>query len=130
MLKGSGRVGNGPFAGVTWQATSALTLAGAAHYDHISNAPIGNAQQGSGNRYTLVALAEYALSRHIEMYDTVDFDRVSGAASVELPGKNNQTGVAIGQRTIFQARQSPRGLSMRTRHLIFTPGAGHRIARA
>lgn len=101
ILKGSGRIDNGPFAGVTWQATPALTLTGAAYYDHMSNAAIGNGQLGSGNRYTLVALAEYALSRRIEVYGTVDFDKVSGAASVELPGKNNQTGVALGLRTIF-----------------------------
>jgi predicted porin len=35
------------------------------------------------------------------VYGTVDFDKVSGAASVELPGKSNQTGVALGLRTIF-----------------------------
>jgi predicted porin len=101
ILKGSGRVDNGPFAGVTWQATPALTLTGAAYYDHMSNAAIGNGQLGSGNRYTLVALAEYALSKRTEVYGTVDFDKVSGAASVELPGKSNQTGVALGLRTIF-----------------------------
>jgi len=101
ILKGSGRVDDGPFAGVTWQATPALTLTGAAYYDHMSNAAIGNGQLGSGNRYTLVALAEYALSKRTEVYGTVDFDKVSGAASVELPGKNNQTGIALGLRTIF-----------------------------
>lgn len=101
ILKGSSRVDNGPFAGVTWQATPALTLTGAAYYDHMSNAAIGNGQLGSGNRYTLVALAEYALSKRTEVYGTVDFDKVSGAASVELPGKNNQTGIALGLRTIF-----------------------------
>ncbi|MFM0646456.1 porin [Paraburkholderia bryophila] len=101
ILKGSGRVDNGPFAGMTWQATHALTLTGAAYYDHMSNAAIGNSLLGSGNRYTFVALAEYALSKRTEVYGTVDFDKVSGAASVELPGKNNQTGVALGLRTIF-----------------------------
>ncbi|PQV46423.1 porin-like protein [Paraburkholderia sp. BL21I4N1] len=100
-LKGSGRVDNGPFAGVTWQAIHALMLTGAAYYDHMSNAAIGNGLLGSGNRYTFVAPAEYALSKRTEVYGTVDFDRVSGAASVELPGKNSQTGVALGLRTIF-----------------------------
>lgn len=101
VVKGSGRVDNGPFAGVTWQATHALMLTGAAYYEHMSNAAIGNGLPGSGNRYTFVTLAEYALSRRTEVYGTVDFDKVSGAASVELPGKNNQTGVALGLRTIF-----------------------------
>jgi predicted porin len=101
FLKGSGRIDNGPFAGVTWQTTRALTLTGAAYYDHMSNAAIGNGEVGSGYRYTFVALAEYALSKRTEVYGTVDFDKVSGAASVELPGRSNQTGVALGMRTIF-----------------------------
>jgi hypothetical protein len=37
-------------------------------------------------------------------YGIVDFDTVSGAASVELPGRNNQTGVALGLRTILLNR--------------------------
>jgi predicted porin len=41
MLKGSGHVDNGTYAGVTWHATLALTLTGAAYYDHMSNAAIG-----------------------------------------------------------------------------------------
>ncbi|MBB5469490.1 putative porin [Paraburkholderia sp. CI2] len=101
IVKGSGRIDNGPFAGVTWQTTRALTLTGAAYYDHMSNAAIGAGQLGSGYRYTFVALAEYALSKRTEVYGTVDFDKVSGAASVELPGRDNQTGVALGLRTIF-----------------------------
>ncbi|MCC8396707.1 porin [Paraburkholderia sp. MMS20-SJTR3] len=101
IVKGSGRIDNGPFAGVTWQATRALTLTGAAYYDHMSNAAIGNGQLDSGYRYTFVGLAEYALSKRTEVYGTVDFNKVSGAASVELPGRNNQTGVALGLRTIF-----------------------------
>ncbi|WP_407945283.1 porin [Paraburkholderia antibiotica] len=101
IVKGSGRIDNGPFAGVTWQATRALMLTGAAYYDHMSNAAIGDGQLGSGYRYTFVALAEYALSKRTEVYGTVDFNKVSGAASVELPGRDNQTGVALGLRTIF-----------------------------
>ncbi|MBB5505520.1 putative porin [Paraburkholderia sp. JPY681] len=64
-------------------------------------AAIGNGPVGSGYRYTFVGLAEYALSKRTEVYGTVDFDQVSGAASVELPGRNNQTGVALGLRTTF-----------------------------
>ncbi len=48
-----------------------------------------------------MALAEYALSKRTEVYGTMDFDKVSGAASVGLPGKDHQTGVALGLRTIF-----------------------------
>ena len=64
--EGPGHVDNGPFAGVTWQVTAALMLTGAAYYDHMSNAAIGNGELGSGSRYTFVALAEYALSKHTE----------------------------------------------------------------
>ncbi|WP_429493976.1 porin [Paraburkholderia sp. RAU6.4a] len=67
----------------------------------MSNAAIGAGQLGSGYRYTFVALAEYALSKRTEVYGTVDFDKVSGAATVELPGRDNQTGVALGLRTVF-----------------------------
>ncbi|MGF6758657.1 porin [Paraburkholderia sp. GAS42] len=101
IVKGSGRKDDGPFAGVTWQATPALALTGAAYYDHMKDAAIGGGQVGSGNRYTFVALAEYALSKRTEVYGTVDFNKVSGAADVELPGRSNQTGVAIGLRNIF-----------------------------
>jgi len=67
----------------------------------MKDAAIGGGQVGSGNRYTFVALAEYALSKRTEVYGTVDFNKVSGAADVELPGRSNQTGVAIGLRNIF-----------------------------
>jgi predicted porin len=96
IVKGSGRIDNGPFAGVTWQATRALTLTGAAYYDHIAIAAMGD-----GYRYTFVAMAEYARSKRTDAYGTVDFDKVSGAASVDLPGRNNQAGVALGLRTML-----------------------------
>jgi len=101
ILKGSGRKDDGPFAGVTWQATPALLLTGAFYYDHMKNAAIGGGALGSGNRYTGVAVAEYALSRRTEVYGTVDFNKVTGAATVELPGTSNQTGVSVGIRNIF-----------------------------
>ncbi|BCF91427.1 MULTISPECIES: porin [Paraburkholderia] len=101
ILKGSGRKDDGPFAGVTWQATPALLLTGAFYYDHMKNAAIGGGAVGSGNRYTGVAVAEYSLSKRTEVYGTVDFNKVTGAATVELPGTSNQTGVSLGLRTIF-----------------------------
>ncbi|CAG9189945.1 Outer membrane porin protein 32 precursor [Paraburkholderia sabiae] len=101
ILKGSGRKDDGPFAGVTWQATPALLLTGAFYYDHMKNAAIGGGATGSGNRYTGVAVAEYALSKRTEVYGTVDFNKVTGAATVELPGTSNQTGVSVGIRNIF-----------------------------
>jgi predicted porin len=78
-----------------------LLLTGAFYYDHMKNAAIGGGALGSGNRYTGVAVAEYSLSRRTEVYGTVDFNKVTGAATVELPGTSNQTGVSLGLRTIF-----------------------------
>ncbi|WP_321800315.1 porin [Caballeronia sp. J97] len=101
ILKGSGRRDDGPFAGVTYQVTPALLLTGAFYYDHMKNAATGGGATGSGNRYTGVAVAEYALSKRTEVYGTVDFNKVTGAADVELPGRSNQTGVSIGLRNIF-----------------------------
>lgn len=101
ILKGSGRRDDGPFGGVTWQVTPALLLTGAFYYDHMKNAAIGGGATGSGNRYTGVALAEYALSKRTEVYGTVDFNKVTGAGVVELPGRSNQTGVSVGLRNLF-----------------------------
>ncbi|AQH04619.1 porin (plasmid) [Burkholderia sp. KK1] len=101
IQKGSGRRDDGPFAGITYQVTPALLLTGAFYYDHMKNAAIGGGATGSGNRYTGVALAEYALSKRTEVYGTVDFNKVTGAGDVELPGRSNQTGVSIGLRNLF-----------------------------
>ena len=100
-LKNTGRTDDGPYTGVTWQLTPALRLTGAFYYDHMKNASIGDGLLGSGNRYTGVALAEYSLSKRTEVYGTVDFNKVTGAGTVELPGRSNQTGIAIGLRNIF-----------------------------
>ncbi len=105
--KNTGRIDDGPYAGVTWNITPALMLTGAFYYDHMRNATVsvnaaGNANAlGSGNRYTATAIAEYALSKRTEVYGAIDFNKVSGAATVELPGTSNQTGVSIGIRNIF-----------------------------
>jgi predicted porin len=48
-----------------------------------------------------VLLAEYSLSKATQVYGTVDYNHVSGGAYTELPGKNNQTGVAVGIRHMF-----------------------------
>jgi predicted porin len=55
----------------------------------------------TGQRYTGVLLAEYALSKRTQVYATVDYNHVNGGAFTELPGKDNQTGVAAGIRHLF-----------------------------
>jgi predicted porin len=100
-LQNTNRIDDGPFAGFSWQAMPALTLTGAFYYDHMRNATAADGTLGSGNRYAIVGVAEYALSKRTEVYGTVDFNKVSGAALVEMPGRSNQTGIAIGVRNIF-----------------------------
>lgn len=100
-LQNTNRIDDGPFAGVTWQATPALLLTGAFYYDHSRNAMTADGTLGSGNRYAIVGVAEYSLSKRTEIYGTVDFNKVNGAATVELPGRSNQTGISIGVRNIF-----------------------------
>ncbi len=63
ILKNSGRRDDSPFAGITYQVTPALLLTGAFYYDHMKNAAIGGGATDSCNRYTGVAVAEYALSK-------------------------------------------------------------------
>lgn len=87
------------YTGVTYQLTPALALTGAFYYDDIDNK---NGIAGNdGKRYTGVLLAEYALSKRTQVYGTVDYNKVKDGARTELPGKSNQTGVAVGIRHIF-----------------------------
>ncbi|VVD31133.1 protein of unknown function (plasmid) [Paraburkholderia dioscoreae] len=48
---------------------------------------------GSGSQYTVVELVEYELLKRTEIYSTVDFNKATGAAGVELTGRSNQRGV-------------------------------------
>ncbi|WP_321845502.1 porin [Paraburkholderia bannensis] len=96
------RIDNGLYAGAVWQVTAPLTLTAAYYYDHASNALNSDgATLSTGIRYSAVLLAEYSLSKRTEVYGTVDFTRGTGAATADFPGRNNQTGVAVGLRNIF-----------------------------
>ena len=75
VAKGTGRIDDGPFAGVSWQVSAPLTLTGAFYYDHMRNAMTTNGTLASGNRYAIVGIAEYALSKRTEVYGTVDFNK-------------------------------------------------------
>ncbi len=101
QLKRAGRIDDGPFTGVAWQVSGPLLLTGAFYYDHIRNVATAGATLGSGTRDTVSALAEYSLSKRTEVYGTVDFNGVTGAATIELPGRSNQTGIALGLRNFF-----------------------------
>ena len=96
------RIDDGFYAGTTWQVTPPLLLTAAAYYDHSRNALNGDGTTlGRGARYSGTLLAEYSLSKRTEVYGTVDFIRGTGAAQADFPGRNNQTGVAIGLRNVF-----------------------------
>ena len=100
-LKNTNRIDDGPFTGFAWRVAAPVLLSTAFYYDHMRNAAMADGTLGSGSRYTVVELAEYQFSKRTEVYGTVDFNRVSGAATVELPGRSNQTGIAIGMRSFF-----------------------------
>ncbi|SOZ39290.1 porin [Cupriavidus neocaledonicus] len=87
------------YTGLTWQAGGALALTGVVYHDSIRN--VNGVAGQSGQRLTGVLLAEYALSRRTQLYGTVDYNRVSGGAASEMPGRGNQTGVAVGVRHVF-----------------------------
>jgi predicted porin len=93
------------YLGATYNVTPALALTGAFYYDDMSNknsnVNVGGIAGGDGKRYTGVIVAEYSLSKRTQVYGTVDYNKVSGAAQTELPGKSNQLGVAAGMRHIF-----------------------------
>ncbi|RZT38487.1 porin [Cupriavidus agavae] len=86
------------YVGLTYQVTPALAVTGVFYGDHIEDK---NGASNSGNRYTGVLLAEYSLSKRTQVYGTIDYNKVTGSAQSEMPGKNNQTGVAAGIRHIF-----------------------------
>jgi predicted porin len=96
------RIDDGFYVGSTWQITPPLLLTAAGYYDHTRNGLNSDETTLSrGVRYSAVLLAEYSLSKRTEVYGTVDFIRGTGAATADFPGRNNQTGVAVGMRNVF-----------------------------
>ncbi|WP_233863726.1 porin [Paraburkholderia adhaesiva] len=95
------RIDNFFYIGSTWQATAPLLITAAGYYGRATNAALGNATFGGGHNYSATLLAEYSLSKRTEVYGTVDYTRGTGAYTIDYPGRNNQTGVAVGLRNIF-----------------------------
>ena len=92
------------YTGLTYQATPRLALTGAYYYSDAKN--INGFEGNRGKRHAAVLLAEYSLSKRTQVYGTVDFNRTSGGANAEMPGKNNQTGLGVGLRHILTARRA------------------------
>jgi predicted porin len=95
------RIDDNFYVGSTWQATAPLALTVAGYYGHARNAATLDGGLGVGINYSATVLAEYSLSKRTEVYGTVDFTRGNGAYLLDYPGRNNQTGVAIGMRNLF-----------------------------
>ena len=95
------RIDNSFYVGSSWQASAPLTLTFAGYYDHARNAATLDGTLGVGINYSATVLAEYALSKRTEVYGTVDFTLGTGAFLAGYPGRNNQTGIAVGLRNIF-----------------------------
>lgn len=95
------RIDDSFYVGSSWQVTPPLTLTAAGYYDHARNAATLGGALGVGINYSATLLAEYALSKRTEVYGTVDCTHGNGAFLADYPGRNNQTGVAIGLRNIF-----------------------------
>lgn len=96
------RIDDGFYIGSTWQVTSPLLISAAGYYDRSRGAlNRDDVTTGRGTRYSATLLAEYSLSKRTEVYGTVDYIHGTGAATADFPGRNNQTGVAIGLRNIF-----------------------------
>jgi predicted porin len=95
------RIDDNFYVGSTWQATAPLALTLAGYYGHARNAALLDGGLGVGINYSATVLAEYSLSKRTEVYGAVDFTRGTGAYLVDYPGRNNQTGVAVGLRNIF-----------------------------
>ncbi|SCU74614.1 Porin Gram-negative type [Cupriavidus necator] len=101
--KGSNRRDDAFFVGVVWQAMPALKLTAAAYYDRSRNAAVNLAGTAfaDGRRYAVVGVAEYSLSKRSQLYATLDYNKASGAAVFDFPGKSNQTGFGVGMRHSF-----------------------------
>ncbi|QTO45732.1 porin [Burkholderia latens] len=102
------------YVGANWQATAPLLITVAGYYGHARNAERLDGTLGSGINYSATVLAEYALSKHTEIYGTADFARGNGAFAADYPGvtnrqtgrvdqigRTNNVGVAIGLRQMF-----------------------------
>ena len=96
------------------QATAPLLITVAGYYGHARNAERLDGTLGSGINYSATVLAEYSLSKHTEVYGTVDFARGNGAFAADYPGatnrltgkvdqigRTNNVGAAIGLRQMF-----------------------------
>ncbi len=97
------------YVGANWQATDPLLFTFAYYYGMTRNAALLDGSLGTGVNYSATILAEYSLSKHTEIYGTVDFSRGNGAFAADYAadssgtkiGRTNNVGVALGIRQLF-----------------------------
>ncbi|AJX14518.1 porin [Burkholderia ubonensis] len=102
------------YVGANWQATAPLLITVAGNYGHARNAERLDGTLGAGINTSATVLAEYELSKHTEVYGTVDVARGNGAFAADYPGatnpatgrvdqigRTNNVGAAIGLRQMF-----------------------------
>lgn len=95
------------YAGLTYNVTPAFALTGAGYYSR-PKLEVPGATDIKGKRYTLVALAEYSLSKRTQVYGTVDYTKAKDLSLLELNDPTTKTGidkhrtnVAVGIRHMF-----------------------------
>ncbi|MCA8299232.1 porin [Burkholderia sp. AU30198] len=95
------RIDDSFYVGSSVLATPQLNLTFAGYYGHTRNAANVDGSLGTGINYSATLLAEYALSKRTEVYGTVDVTHGNGVFRADYPGRNTQTGVAVGMRNVF-----------------------------
>ncbi|KWW39426.1 putative porin [Cupriavidus metallidurans] len=75
------------WAGLGYQVTPALSLAGAAYYQNLRNA-------NAGNPWQFVALADYSLSKRTDLYASMSYALNNGKSTLGVNGFNDQLGSA------------------------------------
>jgi predicted porin len=95
------RKDNAFVTGASYIATPTIKFTGAAYYDKVQNIAGVAGSGGEGKRFTYAALAEYFMSRRVTLYATVDYNRVTGAATDEEPNGKDQFGAGTGIRYRF-----------------------------
>ena len=83
---------------MTWRPKPNWALTGAAYFDVSKNVIL---EGDHGKRYSLIAVAEYLFSKRTQMVVTLDYNKVSGAASGKLASQSSQVGIGTGIRQIF-----------------------------
>ena len=135
VAKGTGRIDDGPFAGVSWQVSAPLTLTGAFYYDHMRNAMTTNGTLASGNRYAIVGIAEYALStglrhRRLQQDERRGERRAAGSQQPDRhrdrPAQYLLTNVGTHRPAVVRLhRRAPRGASF----FVTRPSYAHTTIR-